>query len=92
MSNNKANFRLSPEANNDLEDIWLFTFNHWGLEQANDYTDTLVRYFEELTNNPMLGQQVNQIRLGYRRCFVEGSMQAKRPFTAIVEPGGRGWH
>ncbi len=30
-----AEYRLSPAAEQDLEQIWVYTFQHWGLEQAN---------------------------------------------------------
>ena len=34
-----------PEADRDLEAIWLYTFEQWGLEQAHRYTDELTEAF-----------------------------------------------
>ena len=40
-----AEYRLAPEAKRDLEAIWLYTLEEWGLEQANRYTDELTDVF-----------------------------------------------
>ena len=40
-----AEYRLAPEANRDMETIWLYTLEEWGLEQANRYTDELTEAF-----------------------------------------------
>jgi len=32
----------SPAAENDLENIWLYSFGEWGEEQADRYYDELV--------------------------------------------------
>ena len=36
-----AEYRLAPEAERDMEAIWLHSLKGWGLEQANRYTDVL---------------------------------------------------
>ena len=41
MPGKSAEYRLAPEAKRDLEAIWLYTLEEWGLEQANRYTDEL---------------------------------------------------
>ena len=37
-----AEYRLSPAAERDLEEIWKYTRKEWGLEQAERYIDLLV--------------------------------------------------
>ena len=39
MPERVAEYRLAPEAKRDLEAIWLYTLEEWGLTQANRYTD-----------------------------------------------------
>ena len=37
MPERVAEYRLAPEAKRDLEAIWLFTLEEWGLKQANRF-------------------------------------------------------
>lgn len=41
-------YRLSPLAEVDLEEIWLYTLRHWSMEQADTYYRALVDAFEGL--------------------------------------------
>ena len=66
MPRNHAEYRLTPEAERDLEIIWGYTFEEWGLEQANRYVDRLTESFAALAAQPQLGQSVDHIRKGCR--------------------------
>ena len=65
-----AEYRLAPEAKRDLEAIWLYTLEEWGLEQANRYTDELTDVFAQLAVRPQLGSACDHIRTGYNRSSV----------------------
>lgn len=41
-------YRLSPLAEADLEEIWLYTAKHWSTEQADTYHQNFVEAFEGL--------------------------------------------
>jgi toxin ParE1/3/4 len=41
-------YRLSPLAEADLEEIWLYTLKHWSMEQADTYHRKLVVAFDGL--------------------------------------------
>lgn len=41
-------YRLSPLAEADLEEIWLYTAKHWSMEQADTYHLNFVETFEGL--------------------------------------------
>ena len=60
-------YKLSKEAEADLERIWLRGFKEYGLEQADKYYYAFFERFEELAENPYLYQAVDDIREGYRR-------------------------
>ena len=49
-----AEYWLTPEAELDMEAIWLYTLEEWGLEQANRYTDELTEAFGQLATNPKM--------------------------------------
>ncbi len=62
-----ADFFLRPKARADLEDIWHFTFEHWGEEQADHYIHDLDNAFQALAAMPEKGRPCDDIREGYRR-------------------------
>lgn len=66
-----AEYRLSPAAESDMEEIWRYTRKQWGIEQAHRYTDTLTAAFEELAKAPKTAPACDHIRRGYRRRGVE---------------------
>ena len=62
-----AEYRLTSEAERDMEAIWLYTLEEWGLEQANRYTDELTEAFAQLVVSPKMATPCDHIRKGYRR-------------------------
>lgn len=45
-------YRLTPAAEGDLEGIWLYTAEQWGVKQANHYIDILSATFSDLAQHP----------------------------------------
>ena len=64
-------FTIRALARTDLEEIWLFTFEEWGLEQADKYLNSLLSRIEWLSKNPYTGKDREDIKKGYY-CFPEG--------------------
>lgn len=64
-----ASYRLSPLAESDLEQIWLYTLNEWSLDQANRYYDQIMDVIEELASGQKQGRTVD-IREGYLKYAV----------------------
>lgn len=64
-------YKISKEASNDLEKIWLYTFEVWSKEQADHYFDLLIDEIEYLSENPKSGKDYNEIRKGYFRSRVK---------------------
>lgn len=58
-------------ARDDLLDIWLYTAERWGADQADRYLDQLNQAFARLSENPSLGADLGHPRIGYRRFSVE---------------------
>ena len=57
-------YRLSPLAEADLEEIWLYTFQQWSMEQADDYLSNLIAAIEGLASGRKTGQKTD-VREGY---------------------------
>lgn len=66
-----AEYRLTPAAQRDLESIWRFTADAWGIEQAERYIDLLVVAMQGLADAPTTAPRCDHIRAGYRRWHVE---------------------
>ena len=64
MSINK--YRISKQAINDLNDIWVYTFNKWSKEQADRYYDLIIGEIEFIADNYLIGKSAEQTRKNYR--------------------------
>ena len=64
MANKNRIYRLAPLAEADLEEIWLYTFRQWSLEQADEYHRGIIEAIEGLTSESKIGQRAD-IREGY---------------------------
>ncbi len=65
------NYKISKQAEIDLENIWLYTFEEWSLEQADYYFDLLMNEIEYISINPKSGKDYNNIRKGYFRSKIK---------------------
>ena len=64
MGNSNRVYRLSPLAEADLEEIWLYTFRQWSLEQADDYHRSIIAAIEGLASGRNIAQRT-EVREGY---------------------------
>ncbi len=55
----------SLAAENDLIDIWVYSFDNWGIVQADKYLDYLNEGFEFIASNPLVGTSCDEIRVTY---------------------------
>lgn len=58
-------YKISIEAQNDLENIWLYTYENWSSEQADRYYDIILNEIEYVAKNPKVGQDYSHVRKGY---------------------------
>ncbi|MEM6889294.1 MAG: type II toxin-antitoxin system RelE/ParE family toxin [Pseudomonadota bacterium] len=56
-ASSRAAYRLSPAAQNDLEDIWIYTAQKWSVAQADRYTDILEDTLEQLLFMPKMAHE-----------------------------------
>ncbi len=59
-------YKISVKASEDIENIWLYTFENWSLEQADRYINLIFDEIEYLANNSNSGKDFNHIRKNYR--------------------------
>src|SRR5690606_3864914 len=65
------NYKISKQAEIDLENIWLYTFEEWSINQADHYLDLMMDEIEYISQNPKSGKDYNEIRKGYFRSRVK---------------------
>ena len=58
---------LSPQAQADLDEIWDYTDERWGVAQATRYVRELQRAIETVARDPRRGRACDDIRPGYRK-------------------------
>jgi len=64
-------FKISREASRDIENIWLYTFKIWSIEQANRYFNLIMDEIEYLAENPKSGIDYDEVRKGYFRSRIK---------------------
>ena len=64
-------YQISKQAEIDLENIWLYTFEEWSIEQADYYFDLIMNEIEYISENPKSGKDYNEIRKAYFRSRVK---------------------
>ncbi|UOY06580.1 type II toxin-antitoxin system RelE/ParE family toxin [Muricauda sp. SCSIO 64092] len=65
------NYKVSQEANRDIENIWLYTYENWSLEQADRYFNLIMDEIEYLAENPESGKDYSDVRKGYFRSRIK---------------------
>ena len=77
-------YQVSPLAGEDLDGIWVYTYETWSREQADHYYSLLINAFELLGRSPEKGQDVGHVRAGYMRY----SVKKHYIFYKIMPKGG----
>lgn len=58
---------FKPLARRDVEDIWDYTADRWGVDQANAYIRKLRTAVDGIPDAPNIGRECAYIRPGYRK-------------------------
>ncbi len=79
---------ISEKANQDIEKIWLYTFENWSLEQADRYYNLILDEIEFISENFESGKSVDYIKNGYRASIVKSHIifykKSKRNIVEII--------
>lgn len=59
-------YKLSVKAAEDIETIWLYTFENWSIEQADRYVNLIFDEIEYIAAKPDAGKDYNHVRKNYR--------------------------
>ena len=64
-------YSISEKANQDIEKLWLYTFENWSLEQADRYYNLILDEIEFISENFESGKSVDYLKKGYRASIVK---------------------
>ncbi len=78
-------FVISKKAVADLEEIWLFTFEKWSLEQADRYYNLLFDEINFICKNINAGKSMEHVRKGYRASKVKSHFIFYRVLNDTIE-------
>lgn len=62
-----ARLNLTPRARRDLDDIWTYTAERWGIDRAEAYLRLIHSAMKVLAVTPGHGTACDEIRQGYRK-------------------------
>jgi toxin ParE1/3/4 len=83
-----AEYELSNKADDDLNEIYIFSRQRFGKAKADAYLLALEERFSILARQPRLGRRIDHIRPGYLRYeHVSHSIFYRRPRTASSSCG-----
>lgn len=74
-----SGYVLSPAAVGDLDAIWTFGEERWGVAQAESYARSIQRAVETVAADPRRGRPCDEVRPGYRKFAVGAHMLFYRP-------------
>ncbi len=81
-------FIISEKANEDIEKIWLYTYENWSLEQADRYYNLILDEIEFIAENFESGKSVDYIKKGYRTTLVKSHIifykKSRRNIVEII--------
>jgi toxin ParE1/3/4 len=83
------NYKISEKASKDIQDIWLYTFENWSIEQADRYVNLIFDEIEFNSSEPSLGKDFSHIRPYYRCSKVKSHLifyrkKDKQDFVEII--------
>lgn len=67
-------YRISEQAIDDLNDIWIYTFRKWSKKQADRYYDLILGEIEFIADNFMTGKSAELTRKNYRYINVKSHL------------------
>ncbi|MEZ5023902.1 MAG: type II toxin-antitoxin system RelE/ParE family toxin [Chitinophagales bacterium] len=62
----KFSYKISTLAKDDLENIWIYTYENWSLEQADKYYESIINEFESICQHTKIGKSIEEIKSQHR--------------------------
>jgi toxin ParE1/3/4 len=70
----KKTYRISKQALEDIDKIWLYTLENWSFKQANHYYRLIYQEIDYLVEDFESGKDIGMIKVGYRQAKVKSHL------------------
>ena len=70
----KKSYRISKQALEDIDKIWLYTLQNWSLGQANHYYRLIYQEIEFILEDFENGKDIGKIKQGYKQAKVKSHL------------------
>jgi toxin ParE1/3/4 len=80
-----ATYKLSLEAEDDLNVVWIFGLERFGEAQADKFYYDILSHCQNIADNPKQYPAVDEIRTGYRRCVFSNHSIFYREKDGFIE-------
>ncbi|MDI1255440.1 MAG: type II toxin-antitoxin system RelE/ParE family toxin [Flavobacterium sp.] len=70
----KHNYRISKIALQDIDKIWLYTFENWSVNQANHYYRLIYQEINFIVEDFESGRDISKIKPGYRQVKIKSHL------------------
>ena len=70
----KNNYRISKQALEDIDKIWLYTLENWSLNQANHYYRLIYQEIDFIVEDFESGKDIGKIKSGYRQTKIKSHL------------------
>ena len=70
----KNTYRISKQALEDIDKIWLYTLENWSLNQANHYYRLIYQEIEFVVEDFESGTAIGKIKPGYRQTKIKSHL------------------
>ncbi|MDR2206429.1 MAG: type II toxin-antitoxin system RelE/ParE family toxin [Flavobacteriaceae bacterium] len=81
-------YEISEKANEDIENIWLYTYENWSQEQADRYYRLIMDEIEFVAENFESGRSMEHLKKGYRATKVKSHIifykKSRKNITEII--------
>lgn len=80
-------YALSPAARRDITDIWLYTADRWGVDQADDYVAQIEEDLRKAATGLRIAQPIDalwKIRSGHHLCIFSKEADASISVIRIL--------
>ena len=70
----KYNYRISKQALEDIDKIWLYTLENWSLGHANHYYRLIYQEIDFIVEDFESGKDIGKIRDGHRQTKIKSHL------------------
>ena len=70
----KNNYRISKQALEDIDKIWLYTLENWSLNQANHYYRLIYKKIDFILEDFASGKDIGKVKLGFRQTKIKSHL------------------